>query len=352
MSLSRSGFELNEIWSRQRSLVESDSHIRGLHRRWKETGSVEDGHRLAQAHLRAGDAHGARETLTGVRKQLNPEDKAQAHAHAQAHDRTAEALAASEPSSADAEAHDDHHNKVFDFLHPHFHNLSTHARRILSRSAHHIAGKLHDKHEKNGHLPTEELTRLGDAISSMKGSATGTRDEAHSLENHISTKRRGDGVIGYRDQKGNEVHHTYFSSPRRKTATSNVGFFMKPGTGNSHREDGKPSAYYRSWNNGHLRKADDEHYRNGESHREEEKGPASISSEYHPSHSFAPRGPQDRLKSQTTDYHNADQGGRHRENGPAHITTYHDGRGSETHRFERNARKNSWIDGGKRSGAV
>jgi len=352
VSLSRSGFELNEIWGRQRSLMESDSRIRGLARRWEETGDAEDGHRLANEQRRGGDVHGARETLTRVRGQLNPKDKVQAKAHADAHDQTAQALGASEPSSEDSKAHDDHHNKVFDFLHPHFHNLSTHARRILSRSAHHIAGKLHDKHEKDGHLPTNELTRLGDAISSMKGSGSGTRDEAHSLENHISTKRRGDGVIGYRDQQGNEVHHTYMYGERQKTATSNVNFFMKPGTGNGHREDGKPSAYYRSWKNGHIRKADDEHYRDGYHHRAEKEGPASVSSEYHPSHAFSPRGPQDRLKSQTTDYLNDDQGGHHRENGPAHVTTYHDGRGTETHRFERNAQKGVWTDGGKRSGAA
>jgi hypothetical protein len=54
MNLSRSGFELNEIWERQVNLVEADTRLRAHERAWAGSGSHEDAHAWGREALRAG----------------------------------------------------------------------------------------------------------------------------------------------------------------------------------------------------------------------------------------------------------------------------------------------------------
>jgi len=54
MTLSRSGFDLNEIWRKQTLCLEADARLRSLERTWQESGSPIDGKRWAREALRAG----------------------------------------------------------------------------------------------------------------------------------------------------------------------------------------------------------------------------------------------------------------------------------------------------------
>lgn len=188
--LSRSGFELNEIWRQQATVLEADERVRALERRWKESGSPADADAYARALHRAGRTN---ERAEAFRSQLHHIDTYKQQEK--------------EPGS---------HYRDYN---GHLTHRGTRARREAAEGFARTARELHFPHAGMAHPKPQDIKDHKDHIEWLQ-SIHGARVGDHAYRNMRGTRK-----LDYDDQIRYRPHST--DDPKDGSATG-YAVFDKP----------------------------------------------------------------------------------------------------------------------------